>query len=70
VLFRSNSIARAQGCHDGLCVGEKVINLRRSAEVEIVGIMSVGKYIFKFLSGELQGKLGPKWSRADLSKLQ
>ncbi len=65
----AGDIAVTEGCTGDICVGQRAINLSRKVEVEVVGRQSNGKFVLKFLSGSLAGKVGHNWDRSDLAKL-
>lgn len=52
----------------GLCTGDRVINTSRSnVYAKVVGVSDDGKYVLRFQEGNLKGKIGSNWSRADLA---
>lgn len=65
---RSN-LAKLSGCSGSFCVGDRAYNKKRSADVEIVGIQTDGRFVIKFLTGNLAGKSGGKWSEDSLIKV-
>lgn len=62
-------LAKASGCHDGHCVGDRAINLEKSlADVTVIGIEHNGRFVLRFDSGTLAGRSGHNWPASDLAK--
>lgn len=68
--WSNSDLAKLSGCGRAYCVGDRAYNVTKSAYVVVVGIQSNGRYVLKFTSGTLNGRVGHNWSDSDLARLR
>lgn len=69
--WEDENLAKMSGCGANFCVGEVVSNITRNfLKVQIVAVQGNGRYILKFLEGNVAGRLGANWEDSDLRKFR
>jgi|GEM_PF-1847845 len=69
--WTEQNFARVSGCGKNYCVGDIVTNISRDyLRVQIVGVQMNGRYVLRFLEGNIAGRLGNNWGDEDLRKFR
>ncbi|WII71253.1 beta-sandwich domain-containing protein [Bdellovibrio sp. 22V] len=69
--WSKEDLAKISGCGRNFCVGDVVTNITRDyAKVQVMGIQENGRYVLKFLEGQVAGRFGHNWEDSDLRKFR